>query len=110
MTAHVANWRAGRSRDWTRQEIDCLRVRQFWTHICLKGRNSIPVSYPIVGPLHFPSGVQYPKTPNLTPRYVAMGIALITGVEIVESSSRQKATKNSIDKGVAGRSMLAEKI
>jgi hypothetical protein len=39
-----------------------------------------------------------------------MGIALMTGVESVESSSRQKATKNSIDKGVAGRSMLAENV
>jgi hypothetical protein len=39
-----------------------------------------------------------------------MGMALITGVESVESSSRQKATKNSIDKGVAGLSMLAENV
>jgi hypothetical protein len=30
------------------------------------------------------------------------------GVDSVESSSRQNATKNSIDRGVAGRSMLAE--
>lgn len=33
---------------------------------------------------------------------------LMTGVDSVESSSRQKATKNSIDKGVAGRSMMAK--
>lgn len=30
------------------------------------------------------------------------------GVDSVESSSRQKAAKNSIDKGVAGRSMMAK--
>jgi hypothetical protein len=33
---------------------------------------------------------------------------LIMGVDSVESSSRQKAAKNSIDKGVAGRSMMAK--
>lgn len=33
---------------------------------------------------------------------------LIRGVESVESSSSTKATKNSIDKGVAGRNMLAK--
>jgi len=32
---------------------------------------------------------------------------LITGVDSVESSSRQNATKNRIDRGVAGRSMAA---
>jgi len=30
------------------------------------------------------------------------------GVDSVESSSRTKAMKNSIDKGVAGRSMMAK--
>lgn len=30
------------------------------------------------------------------------------GVERVESSSRTKATKNNMDKGVAGRSMMAK--
>jgi hypothetical protein len=33
---------------------------------------------------------------------------LIRGVESVERSSSTKATKNSIDKGVAGRNMLAK--
>jgi hypothetical protein len=33
---------------------------------------------------------------------------LIRGVERVESSSSTKATKNSIDKGVAGRNMSAK--
>ena len=28
------------------------------------------------------------------------------GVEMVDSSSKQKATKNNIDRGVAGRSMV----
>ena len=31
------------------------------------------------------------------------------GVEMVESSSRQKATKNNIDRGVAGRSMVGNR-
>lgn len=35
-----------------------------------------------------------------------MGIAGTIGVEMVDSSSRQKATKNNMDKGVAGRSMV----
>lgn len=34
-----------------------------------------------------------------------MGMLGITGVESVDSSSRQKAMKNRIDRGVAGRSM-----
>jgi hypothetical protein len=33
---------------------------------------------------------------------------LIMGVDSVESSSSTKAAKNSIDRGVAGRSMMAE--
>lgn len=37
-----------------------------------------------------------------------MGMAGIMGVEIVDSSSKQKATKNSMDRGVAGRSMVGE--
>jgi hypothetical protein len=37
-----------------------------------------------------------------------MGIAGMMGVDSVESSSKQKATKNRIDKGVAGRSMMAK--
>jgi hypothetical protein len=37
-----------------------------------------------------------------------MGIAGMMGVDSVESSSRQKAMKNRIDKGVAGRSMMAK--
>ena len=32
---------------------------------------------------------------------------MIMGVDNVESSSRQKAMKKSIDRGVAGRSMVA---
>lgn len=32
------------------------------------------------------------------------------GVDRVERSSRQNATKNSIDKGVAGRSMMAKNV
>lgn len=31
------------------------------------------------------------------------------GVEMVESSSKQKATKNSMDRGVAGRSMVGSR-
>ena len=31
------------------------------------------------------------------------------GVEMVESSNKQKATKNSMDRGVAGRSMVGSK-
>jgi hypothetical protein len=38
---------------------------------------------------------------------VASGIAVIMGVESVERSSSTKATKNIIDKGVAGRNMMA---
>jgi hypothetical protein len=37
-----------------------------------------------------------------------MGMLGMMGVDSVESSSRQKATKNRIDKGVAGRSMMAK--
>lgn len=36
-----------------------------------------------------------------------MGMAGMMGVDSVESSNRQKAMKNRIDKGVAGRSMMA---
>ena len=38
-----------------------------------------------------------------------MGMLGMMGVDSVESSSRQKATKNNIDKGVAGRSMMAKR-
>lgn len=37
-----------------------------------------------------------------------MGMAGIMGVEMVDSSSKQKATKNRMDRGVAGRSMMGE--
>lgn len=37
-----------------------------------------------------------------------MGMAGMMGVEMVESSSKQKATKNNMDRGVAGRSMVGE--
>jgi hypothetical protein len=36
-----------------------------------------------------------------------MGMLGMMGVERVDSSSRQKAMKNNIDRGVAGRSMMA---
>jgi hypothetical protein len=38
-----------------------------------------------------------------------MGIAGMMGVEMVESSNKQKATKNSMDRGVAGRSMVGSR-
>jgi hypothetical protein len=38
-----------------------------------------------------------------------MGMLGMMGVESVESSSRQNAMKNNIDRGVAGRSMMAKR-
>jgi hypothetical protein len=46
--------------------------------------------------------------PKLTPLKVASGKLLITGVESVDNSSSTKAAKNRIDRGVAGRSMMAK--
>jgi hypothetical protein len=37
-----------------------------------------------------------------------MGMLEMTGVDSVDSSSRQNATKNNMDRGVAGRSMMAK--
>jgi hypothetical protein len=37
-----------------------------------------------------------------------MGMLEMTGVDSVDSSSRQNAMKNNMDRGVAGRSMMAK--
>jgi hypothetical protein len=50
---------------------------------------------------------QNPKTPKVTSSKVAKGIALTMGVERTEMRSSAKAAKSKMDKGVAGRSMLA---
>ena len=50
--------------------------------------------------------VQYPKTPKVTPLTLAMGIALTMGVDMVARTSRTKARKKRIVKGVAGRSIV----
>jgi len=52
-----------------------------------------------------PEGWQYPKTPKFTPRYVAIGMPLMSGVEMTESSRRTNEMKRRIAKGVAGLNM-----
>lgn len=56
-------------------------------------------------PLHS-VGVQYPKTPKLTPLYEAMGIDFMTGVVRQDSRRKTKDINNKIVRGVAGRSMI----
>ena len=51
--------------------------------------------------------LQNPKTPKLTPWNVAIGMPLMTGVEITEITSRTKEAKSSTVKGVAGLSITA---
>ncbi len=70
------------------------------------GRCHLPTGYPICILLQ-PVGLQYPKTPRLTPLNLASGIPLTIGVEIVDMSSRTKATKKRTVKGVAGRSIVS---
>ncbi|KAL9048064.1 MAG: hypothetical protein Q9206_006268 [Seirophora lacunosa] len=68
--------------------------------------DDIPVGYPILMPVHPPSGVQYPNTPKSTPRKEARGMPLITGVEMTDNRSRMKAAKSKIVSGVAGRNIV----
>ena len=65
----------------------------------------IPVLYPTLTPLHC-DPLQYPKTPKLTLRNEAKGMALTIGVEMTERSRSTKAAKSRIASGVAARSMM----
>ena len=64
-----------------------------------------PIRYPICIELHF-DGVQYPKTPKLTPLNLARGIPLTIGVDMVDIRRSTNAKKKSMVKGVAGRSII----
>lgn len=55
-----------------------------------------------VVPLH------QPKTPKLIPPNSPSGICCMIGVDRTEIRSRPKARRSRIDKGVAGRSIVAE--
>ena len=57
-------------------------------------------------PLHC-DPLQYPKTPKLTPSWVASGMALTTGVDSTERSRNTKDMRSKIVRGVAGLSMTA---
>lgn len=57
-------------------------------------------------PLHC-DPLQYPKTPKLTPSWVASGMALTTGVDRTDNSRKTNDMSSSIVRGVAGRSMMA---
>lgn len=48
-----------------------------------------------------------PKTPKLTPPNEPSGICCMIGVDRTEISSKPKATRSRIVKGVAGRSIVA---
>jgi hypothetical protein len=50
---------------------------------------------------------QNPRTPKVTSLKVAKGIALTMGVERTEMRSSAKAANSRMDRGVAGRSILA---
>lgn len=54
-----------------------------------------------------PSGLQKPKTPNVTPSKLPSGIAVMMGVDRTDSSSRANAVASRIVRGVAGRNMAA---
>lgn len=71
--------------------------------------HDVPVPYPILIPLHLLPW-QYPNTPKETPWNVASGMALMIGVEMVDKSSRTKAAKKRMDSGVAGRSIMVERL
>jgi hypothetical protein len=52
----------------------------------------IPTEYPTFSGIQ-PLGLQYPKTPKVTPLYDARGMPFIIGVERVDRSSSRKAIK-----------------